>query len=236
MPNNISCGRFLAAFLFSSAATARNFLATSRGCKQTELCDAFCEESALSRATGGKSKKLATLALSLRDCGHSCACPFGMERHPPTPYPAPAAPPVPAGMVGSYGWGLPGDPRNGGQILIPAPTAHPGPPPPLPPLPPVPLADFSTVGQRFLPRLAMPKGEVNEFQDLDYEGNVIPVGPNHMLPDGWKSVNQAGKHFWGNEDTGQTSELHPGNPQFAGDPGFGNEYGPCDPGTACSRR
>jgi hypothetical protein len=199
------------------AAAKQGFLEVNR-CNQIQLCDAFCKESALSQA-GGASKKLAALALSVRECGQSCGCPFGQERIPPTPYPAPGMPPVPAGMFGPYGNGHPGDPRMGGQapLLVAETCAH-CPPvlPPLPPLPPVPLADFSSVGDRFLPRLVMPKGEVNEFQDLDYEGNPVPTDPHYNLPPGWATKEYMGKPFFFNEATGQESWIHPASPLFKG--------------------
>lgn len=199
-------------------ADEQGFLAASKGCKQTELCDAFCEESASSR--GAPSKKLAALSVSLRNCGQSCGCPFGQERMPPTPYPAPGRPAVPAGMFGPYGNGNPGDPRNGGDILVPAVSCSHCPPilPPLPPLPPVPMADFSTVGDRFLPRLVMPKAEVNDHQDLDYEGNPVPTDPHYNLPPGWSAqvFPHTGETFWHDANTGQTSNIHPAHPHFTG--------------------
>lgn len=223
----IVCGSLIAAVLPCIVASAeQSFLAANLDCKQAAICDAFCKESSLSKDGASKinSKKMAALALSLRDCGQSCACPFGQERMPPTPYPAPPLPPVPAGMLGSYLSGSsptgvqPGDPRNGGQILIPAISCAHCPPvlPPLPPLPPVPLADFSTVGQRFLPRLVIPKGEVTDNQDLDYEGNPVPVNPSYNLPPGWKTMKFQGKDFWFNDATGEKSWIHPANPRFQG--------------------
>eukprot|EP00746_Dinoflagellata_sp_MGD_P112467 gnl/MRDRNA2_/MRDRNA2_49545_c0_seq1.p1 gnl/MRDRNA2_/MRDRNA2_49545_c0~~gnl/MRDRNA2_/MRDRNA2_49545_c0_seq1.p1 ORF type:complete len:222 (-),score=38.54 gnl/MRDRNA2_/MRDRNA2_49545_c0_seq1:10-675(-) len=198
------------------ASAEQGFLAADK-CNQVQLCDAFCKESALSHA-GGTSKKLAALALSVRECGQSCGCPFGQERIPPTPYPAPPLPPVPAGMFGPYGNGHPGDPRNGGAILLPPENCGhcPVPPPPLPPLPPVPLADFSTVGDRFLPRLVMPKGEVNEFQDIDYEGNPVPTDPHYNLPPGWATKMYDGKPYYFNVATKQESWIHPASPLFKG--------------------
>jgi len=199
-----------------AVSAKQGFLAASK-CNQVQLCDAFCKESSLSRA-GSTSEKLAALALSVRDCGQSCGCPFGQERIPPTPYPAPPLPPVPAGMFGPYGNGHPGDPRNGGAVLIPPEqNIAPPPAPPLAPLPPVPLADFSTVGDRFLPRLVIPKGEVNEFQDLDYEGNPVPTDPHYNLPPGWTvQMNADGKPYYMNAATGQEGWIHPASPLFKG--------------------
>merc|ERR1719161_1969991 len=133
---------------------------------------------------------------------------------PPTPYPAPPLPPVPAGMFGTYMDGKPGDPRNGGAVQLPAPTPPAAPPPPFPPLPPVPLADFSTVGQRFLPRVTMPKAEVNQQQDLDYEGNPIPIDPHYNLPPGWSVAQDwEGKTYFSGPD-GKMSYVHPAHPLF----------------------
>jgi hypothetical protein len=203
----------------AAAATfaQQDFLAANRDCKQADLCNAFCEES--SKGAKGTSKKLATLALSIRDCGQSCGCPFGQERMPPTPYPAPPGPAVPFGLFGAFGLGkYPGDPRNGGQPILPAVSCKHCPPilPPLPPLPPVPLADFATVGDRFLPRLVMPKAEVNDHQDLDYEGNMIPLDPKHNLPPGWQASTYEGKPYYLNENAHQSSWVHPAHPLFKG--------------------
>merc|ERR1719213_174605 len=186
------------------------------GCQQAALCDVFCKESSMSN--GETSRKLAALAINLRDCGQSCACPFGQERIPPTPYPAPDLPAVPAGMFGNYGNGYPGDPRNGGNIALPPISCKHCPPilPPLPPLPPVPLADFSTVGQRFLPRLVMPKGEVNDHQDLDFEGNPVPTDPEYNLPPDWQTKKYHGKDRFFNAATGASSWIHPADPRFTG--------------------
>merc|ERR1719482_1516513 len=58
-----------------------------------------------------------------------CSCPIGIERLPPTPYPAPPGPP-----------------------LIPMATAPP--PAPLPPLPVVPIPDYKKyIGVEHLPTL-----------------------------------------------------------------------------------
>lgn len=202
------------------ASLQQGFLVANKDCKLGALCDAFCEESSLSKAAGlsANSKKLAALEINLRDCGQYCACPFGMERHPPTPYPAPPPPAVPFGMFHAYGNGFPGDPRIGGDPSLPAVSCKHCPPilPPLPPLPPVPMADFSTVGQRFLPRLAMPKGEVNEHQDLDYEGNPVPTTPNYNLPAGWQASMYEGKPYYLNEATGESSWVHPEHPHATG--------------------
>jgi len=216
MPNIIRRGLHAAMSLSVVVSAGQGFLSVNKECKQAALCDAFCEESSLSR--GGTSKKLAALAVTIRDCGQSCGCPFGQDRMPPTPYPAPPLPAVPAGMFGPYGNGSPGDPRNGGAILVPAIGCSHCPPllPPLPPLPPVPLADFSTVGERFLPTLVMPKAEVSADQDLDYEGNPIPINPEYNLPPGWtyKGI-YMGKPHWANAN-GDTSWIHPAHPHFTG--------------------
>merc|ERR1719352_978334 len=59
----------------------------------------------------------------------------------------------------------------------------PTPYPPPPPLPVVPIPDWTKdkVGLRFLPRVPMPKGEVNADQDLDYDGNPVPRNPAASL-------------------------------------------------------
>merc|ERR1719321_232186 len=103
----------------------------------------------------------------MKDCAASCGCPLGMDRLPPTPYPAPPHPPVPKPLMS-------GDPRLASKMtILPSPTPPAPPPGAPPPDPPDPLGDFSKVGIRFLPHVVIPKGPINEYQDLDYNGNPV---------------------------------------------------------------
>merc|ERR550514_951926 len=120
------------------------------------------------KCCSGDAKALALLDAT--HCLHSCGCPAGFERMPPTPYPPPPYPAVPNPL-----WA--GDLRMKGNPLLPTPTPPGPPPPPPPPVPPAPLGDFSKVGMRFLPDVAIPKGMPDESMDLDYLGNPVTRFP-----------------------------------------------------------
>lgn len=134
-----------------------------------------CSRVFCSKPATGAQKRLTLLEQHRwQNCASSCqhlrqepGCPRGIDRLPPTPYPPPPPPPVPAPL-----WA--GDLRSKGLPMMPTPTPPGPPPPPPPPLPVVPLPDWSKLGVRFLPKLTMPKGPVDETHDLDYQGNSIP--------------------------------------------------------------
>lgn len=158
----------------TKAPTGTHLLAECRSCRQ------FCR--VMRRRAAGPKKLLAFLeegkgrsssASFEEGCDKACKqepdCPFMIDRMPPTPYPPPPPPSRPHPL-----WA--GDLRVKGLVLgMPTPTPPGPPPPPLPALPVAPIPNWQEkVGLRFLPRVPMPKGEVSEKQDLDYDGNPIP--------------------------------------------------------------